>query len=508
MSNHLKDKQMTLQDHDDTIAQQFVEALIASPPVNEAEMRARISSCDSSRVRHILLDKISSGNFATNDSELLSTAFGILGIGDRREAIKSVWEDPQTSKLAKCTMMNAVAQAESHEFMVKMLEELPEQCIPALMADHFAHTIEQIVTDEAMGAETIIEVLESVPDSEKQSAFEFIDTIRQRTGIVATDLYAQAVRQTSLKAVHERMLAAIVEEGGEHSVDFLTQLRDTTRDPTRRRALQKALLRTGTANAEHAGEPKESQKGEVYVGSCDGQGAYVILGLHQKRLAASSTLVDLCIRVSEDIRDGFTAPRQRRSDLREALERLGKDDSIGFIRVPWAEASRLVVNAVERTRDAGKEIPADARSAVNLFERIAASEGVGQGGASEVRVDATADASVEAVRDLLDQPLYDYWFFDAGDLSGVGMNSSPGFLQSKEKWVAQARERLNRPTMRRKLVGMAQHMALWHHYNGDASHARTMSALARKGRSTHASGNQAGPLRRPVKGDRSGPCAG
>jgi hypothetical protein len=462
-----------------TAANQLVAALLGSLPANMTELRSRLASCESSLVRNALLKTIAGGDYSTEESSLLASAFGVPGIGDCKAAVKELLANPVATKYAKCSMMDAIVQAEGSDFLMMILQEFPQKQMLELMGDHFADALERLVASEEEGPDGIVELLESAPASEQQSAFKSIDAIRQQVGVFAADLYAKGVCHKSLEPLHEGMVAAIVEEGGEHGVQLLTQLRDTTRDPARRRSMQKALLRLGTAAAEPQAKVGESQKGAVYVGSCDGQGAYVILGLHQRHKASSSTLVDLCIRASEDIRDGFTAPRQREAALREALETFGSKDSVGFVRIPWAEAARLVVEAVARTKDAGKEVPADARSAVRIFERVAATEGVGLVPVEEGGVDVPAVPSVDAVRRLLDLPLYDYWFFDTGDLRGVGMLPSPGFGSSTSRWVEQACERLNTPAMQRKLVGMAQHMALWHRYNGDAVHAETMEALAR-----------------------------
>ena len=101
----------------------------------------------------------------------------------------------------------------------------------------------------------------------------------------ASGLYEHALNCPSMAPLHTQMIDFVAEEGGNRGIALLETLRDSCQDPERRRQIQRRLIRLGTAAIDLNVKQKKPLQGEIYLGSCDGQGAYVIVGFLKRRLA-------------------------------------------------------------------------------------------------------------------------------------------------------------------------------------------------------------------------------
>ena len=233
-------------------------------------------------------------------------------------------------------------------------------------------------------------------------------------------------------------------------------------------------------------------KGQAHLGICDGQGAFIVLGCFENK-DGSTSIADLCIRASAEVRDGFAAAAMDPREVRTLFERMRESGLGDLAPLSLAEAAEIVFAGVERTRGAGLSVPQDARAAVLLFERALVTMGdpkrvpavtigdpqrvpqtpqVVMGDAQKTTEDAPRPArgpvTLAEARALLALPCYGSWFFDAGDLASAGVVLP---RRATRSWTEGALAQLEASEVLPRLAAMLPHMARWHALRGEAERA-------------------------------------
>jgi len=449
-----------------------LEALFAHPPVSHAELERRLAPADAARARQLLVARLRGGLVSEQDRAVFIAVFGALGAGEVRSALRTLVLDAALPAATRGHALTILADEPAQ--LEALLRELPPEEIAPLAEHWLADLLGAIQADPRQG-EGLAGALEASPPELRGVLLEQIEAQRARVGTSAAAAYGRALLRDALAALRPRLLELLVLEASPEGIALLEQLRRQA-PVGLGRELQRAALLARTRRL----DPREqASSGRALVGSCDGQGAFIVVGCFEN-LDGTLTLADLCVRAAGDIRDGFVLPRRGPQELSELLAEITDGTGLAFAAAPLPQVAALIAGAAARTHAAGCTLPPEARPAVTLFERWAPPEPEPAPEAGLVRELAPAERpSLESVRELLRRPEYDRsWFFDRGDLDGVEL-PLPAHAAALPAWVRAAAQRLERPPLRSRLVAMAGHMARWHAWRGEAAEASLCAALAR-----------------------------
>ncbi|GMV43201.1 MAG: hypothetical protein AMXMBFR64_49170 [Myxococcales bacterium] len=451
------------------LTSRILDALFDEPPVNEAELERRLGSVDVRTAQRLLTDRLRKSRVSVQDGALYVAAFLTIGVGDQSLELLMMAADR-----ARAPHERAFAVAVLSCYDPETLQELALTLSPGdAEAVAEASVIDLLVGIEAEPerSEAIAGALSSLTGGTQVALFEQVEAARVHLGSTAATVYAAALAMPDLASLRRRMLDAVVAEDGMEGIALLERLRDEATSPSARRDMQAALLRARTMSIDPS-HTARSPDGYAWVGSCDGQGAYLIIGIFENP-DSSLTLADLCIRASADIRDGFVVRRQTAEDLDAILDELRMGSGSDFTRVSLPVAAELVAEAVERTREQHLDIPRDAVGAVAMFARARTPHGALDA------VSRTQQApDLELLRALLCNPEYaTTWFFDDGDLAGVGADP-PARRRASKRWIAATAALLDTEPIRRRVVAMARHMARWHGWREEPLESALCAAAA------------------------------
>ncbi|NUN15789.1 MAG: hypothetical protein HUU55_19360 [Myxococcales bacterium] len=447
-----------------------LDDLFLHPPVNDADLHRRLTRVDMAHARRLLSTRLSDGMVSDGDSVLFFAAFLYLGIGEEEQRLLQIAKDDSHSHRDRAYALAVLARDDPRQFDLLM------QLLPPDDAHQIAHIplydLLTAIQHEPALAESLATTLVSMPAPLRRQVLDDIEDCRKQVDTPASLAYSHALEQQELRALYPMMLEAITAETSADSITLLERLRDQSTDDKTRRQFQRALMQIRT-RAIDINRPYEGRSGVAYLGSCDGQGAFILLGCFDNNEGTVST-ADICIRAAADIRDGFVLPRQSREDVTQTMNILINESGSGFVEITLPEAAEIVHDAVIRTQELGRSIPEDAVASVAMFERTRLPEGV----LLPVALPLPEMPTVATVRKLLRRSIYvDSWFFDEGDLSAAGFTGKIPSRASR-KWVKETAERLNSPALVQRLSGMASHMAHWHSWRGEHTEAAIFASLA------------------------------
>lgn len=268
--------------------------------------------------------------------------------------------------------------------------------------------------EEGAPKEALAESIRAVPLVQQIDALETIEAARASIGTPMTVLY-EPLRRAGLGAKADAWLA--------------TRLLEGRRAPTR----------PGDAAA------------DVLFGACDGAGVFSVT-VSTKTPDGNVTITNLIARIDGDVRGGFVSVDHAPKSAERLLDRIRVELAGKSMVVPIGLAIRYARDAVERTERLGLPLP---DGALHAFARIAQ-----LGVAAELPPapgPGIAAPTRGMVEDLLGEPLYESWFFTAGDQL----------------------ELLREPARsRRRLRAMAGFMACFHDALRQRQSAAIMASLA------------------------------
>lgn len=450
---------------DPAITTQAVESLFCFGVSNRQEANARLKSVDKPLARRLIASWLEREALTPAQGETLVRVVELLGLGDEREAFRRAALDPARGDATRYCAIRAILASED----LALLREISARLPPAQAASVARSALMELIaraeaTDS--GAELVATMLKSADEEHRPRVIEDIESIRHELGTSAASLYRKTLSKSGLGAIRKTMLAAIVEENAPEAVGLLQRCFETAPADDFRRDLQAALMRLRTRDISPVPVVRAAPAGHAFIGACDGQGALVVLGCFA-RSEKSVVLADVCFRLSEDVRDGFLAPRQTQQEVDQLLLDFAKGAQTRFVKVGLSQAAALVAAAVDRTRSMGRPIPEDVRPALARFAAISPK-------ASEPLVLTSVEPRLEEVRALLSRPELGAWFFDRGDLESAGAFPP----EEAPAWLAEAARKLDLPAVRARVTAMARFMAQWYAWDGDEQAAMLMHALA------------------------------
>ncbi len=313
---------------------------------------------------------------------------------------------------------------------------------------------------EALG--TLHAMAKNVPSTHRAMWASFVEDVRQRTGLPASVAYARLLGDATLAGddgARGVWLDAIVAEADPTGVALLQKLRAGA--PKKLRApFQVALLKVETARASGGGVGA-ADKVRVWCSQPDGQGAVAALVAFSNP-DGTSTVINLCFRLTRDLRQGFVQPRTQERDLIEMRRQL-TEGSIEVVRAPVGEFATIVDQAVASHERMGVRVPAECEAPIRALERLPR--------APLPEAPAPVAVSPERVEDILDEDRHAYWFFDDEDqracLRGAVIGGRGAVLAA-----------LGRSPMHRRVEAMARFMIHWMLWKGDAAQAAEWVAIA------------------------------
>jgi hypothetical protein len=457
----------------------LLDDLFARPPVSRAELDGRLEAARAPRIRDLLLERLQADTISDQEGGILLAVFERIGVGESRPALLRLVLDAGQPLRVRARALSVLLEDDPHS-LEQLVGKLPEQELQPLAAQWLSELLGAIQADPRQG-EVLAETMEAASVTLRPFLLDQVETVRRSAGTSAAGTYGRALHRPDLADLHGRMLALIVEEARPESIALLEELWRKEPPGSRRRQLHGAVFRARTKRIEP--QPTEAPSGAAYLGSCDGQGVYILVGCF-RNLDGTETIADLCVRVGADVRDGFVLPRRRPDEAQRLLDEITRDTGIAFAPLSLADAAALVREAAECTAGLGLSLPSDARPAMQLFERVEPGAAlIPRENAGRAPVEAGAPGSpatgLDELRDLLGRPEYTQsWFFDRGDLQAAGLEL-PGGTTDLAAWAREIAPRLDRPSLRARLRGMAEHMARWHRWKGETELADLCSAAAR-----------------------------
>ncbi len=323
--------------------------------------------------------------------------------------------------------------------------------------------------DEAV-AQAVVEALIETPPEVRPHLLARLEETRCATDTPVATAWRAVLAEPRLADVRPMILERVVACDPPAARFVLAELRNLAADDGARRDFQAALMRLGTRAIDRPAATAPSD-GRAIVGGCDGQGAFIVLACLPQP-DGRATIADLCIRAGADVRDGFVIVGTGDHEMEELHAALGRESGTGMAEAPLDEVAELVAQAVERTERIGRPLPPDALPAVLRFARLPRRKSIAA--PPETRL---APPSLKETRKLLGRQMLDAWFLDRGDLAGAGIEL-PSARKPSEAWTSAALAKLAASEVRSRLVAMAEHMARWHRWKGDARDAERFAALA------------------------------
>lgn len=448
----------------------ILDELFEHPPVSRAELEQRLAPVSLPSARRLLAERLAAPELTESDGELLVSVFQCVGVGQQGQALVALVSNPKVDQRIRAHALTILLH-EDPAYGESLRQYVSDSELLRLAAQPLCNVIATIEADPAE-AEDLAAALESVADDLRPALFAQVEEYRRQVGTPAAVAYEQVLQRPALRPLRPIIIAAMVEEGGNDALSLLEAVRNEESDAARRRALQGALLRLHTRSL----DGKWRGTGEVcaYVSSCDGQGAFFVLG-HRDNPDGRCTLAMLCVRAAGDVRDGYVVPGQPPEQVDRLLRKFASDASTEFVRVAVAQATPLVKQAVARTLALGMAVPLDAVPALRFFERV--------DGASAKRAapEPLPRSTRTALRKLMRRPAYRRsWFFDESDLVSAGIAVPTRLRAAPAVWIAEAARRLAKvPALLQRLTAMAEHMAVWHGLGGETAAQAELAAARR-----------------------------
>ncbi|MBM4321406.1 MAG: hypothetical protein FJ125_16065, partial [Deltaproteobacteria bacterium] len=443
----------------------LVDRLLAEPPADEDELRARLAGASREVVCSQLADRLERGAVRGSATRsMVSTALHLLGLGGQEKRLMALVRDARLPLLTRGTALGALAARTPH-LGLNALASLPQDDSHCLMDAPLVELVLGVQEDPEHG-EAIAELLAEAPAPEAGSLLDGLEQWRRKLHVSPGLVYGPSLRCKELAGLHAPMLQWITEHGGAVDVDILQELGAAAGGAEQRAQIQRCLLRLSARLAE-AGRPGQETPGAVArIGTCDGQGAFAVLVSFPEPDGDLWTLADLVIRAAGDVRDGFVLVERTAEERDEVEQELQRGGAVLWTTLPPAQAATLVREGIARTREMGLPLPVDARQALYLVEGLSpVALSVVQEGAELGREDALA---LLAAQDGIES-----WFLDAADLAEAKVEPPPWGSEAKT-----AARRLAKHGLQRRVTAMARHMACWYGWSGDQRMASVFATLA------------------------------
>ncbi len=449
--------------------------------------------------------------------EMLSAALLRVGVRGEEARLERIVTDARRAPALRWVALSLIFSLDRSHADRILMALAPDDRLPLILQPAFESI--RAVVGEPREADALADALMATHPEVRGEAFAHVERVRRSAGTPAVLAYREVLRRHDLSDVRDFALEVIVREGGSEAAADLTLLRDAAGDAGARQALQRALLRLGTRTIEAASA--SVPPGTAYLGHCDGQGAFVVLGCFENADGTRS-IADVCMRAGADLRDGFADSALDEPAVEAFLDKMRESGVGHFVPISLAEAAAIAREGAQRTRREGLTISDSTRSALLLFERVPTSAPptppdrrapaklalpLGPA-ANDDGAPPRSPVTLDEARSLLALPEYDCWFFDRGDLAGAGVPSPPGddgraprggrgkarqrrgtagaagveAPSPRVAWIDEALGKLEGSEVAPRVVAMLDHMARWHLLNDEPERAAICATAAREAR--------------------------
>jgi len=445
-------------------ARGVVAQLFTRMPTNEVQLRQRLRGVDRVIAVDALLQRLEHGALEPGQSQMATAALRLLGGETETARLTAVLHNGKVA-LARALALQVLDDTIGPQAAHQLLAQVPE----AEQAEILMAPAAELLTglqEHPEQASAVADLLEQHP-ADREHLLGLLGHYRRQVGTPATVAYAAALERATLADLHPMIIEGIVAEGGPAGLALLESLEQ--RQPTPE--IRKAVLQLRTRSIEP--DQRTAPAGEALLGTCDGQGAFILVALLRNPDGGRS-MVNLCIRAGADVREAMVVARETRKGLREHLELVRNAAMCDFVPIELGLAAALAQEAVHRTREEmGEPLPPEAHGALALLGRVPAVE-------LPALPSPAATVTLDTVDDVLLERIYSAWFLDVGDLNEAGV--SPPSVEGEvgeDAWrMNAARQVAAVPRLRRRLETMARHMALWYLLGAKHNLARMMVALA------------------------------
>jgi hypothetical protein len=441
-----------------------LDALLADPPRDLDELAQRLSPLHRTRARIGLIQRLEDGAVPQPLLGLLIAAFEILGVGPQRGRLLRLLADPGRPAALRSVVFGVLAQDDPGSARA-LLESLDEDFQDRLAEENFRAGVRRAAY-EPEGAAQLARALASLPPDHRRSMLESVEALRREEAVPAGALYAAALCEPALEDCAPLLLDAVAREDSPALRDRLELLRHRA-PPAIGAGLAALLAREAGPRAPLDGGPRGLR---ALVSSCDGQGAFNIFLLLEAP-CGTRNVAAVCLRAAAGVREAYVVPDPSGDGPEGLAEAFSHASGIHHVAVPVGEAVALIEEGVALSRRLGQRLPADARAGVELALSLPPDALPGPPPLQLV----PDDGALEAL--LRREQCAASWFFDLGDLRGVGAQLPPP--RDLTGWTRDTLERMDRPEVRARLAGICRHMARWRRWSGDAQAADTYAFAAR-----------------------------
>jgi hypothetical protein len=303
-------------------------------------------------------------------------------------------------------------------------------------------------------------LVKQVPTSQLATWAEFLESLRERAGLPASTAYAALLSDPALASndgARSVWLNAIIGDADNDGLALLKKLRAGAAKKLRA-PFQVALLKLEAALAEGTGY-RASDHVRVWCSQPDGQGAVAAL-VSFANSDNTSTVVNLCFRLTRDLRQGFVQPRTQERELIAMREHLA-EGAVEVLRAPVGEFATIVDEAVASHRRMGVRVPPECEPALRALERLPR--------APLPPAPVAVAVNDDRMHEIIDDARHGAWYFDDDDLR---LHGALGLQREKALAV------LGRSPMCVRVEAMARFMVHWTRWRGDERQAAEWVAIA------------------------------
>lgn len=437
-------------------------------PPSPGEIKRALSGCDKQAAGHSLLSLIEKNRLSRFQFGLFVEVVEQLSLSSSfQKRLMALAKNDALTNLSRQFAVVALTTGHQVEPDLALLGQIEPEILQGASDMPLVDILTAIQMDPS-AARDLKDVLMAAPtDAREFMLLHHVGRVRREVGTPAAIAYADALAENGLESLHDHMLDAVVNEGGQEGIHLIEDLRDRAPTDVARRRCQRALLRMGTRNIEMESTPNPLE-GHAYASICDGQSAYFLFCRVRPMDADREISLNCCIRASGEIRDAFILPNQSKQEFDGMLEDISENETLDIVEVPLGQAATLFFEALERTRAMGREVPDMARPVISLFERVEA---------TPLQAPDIPHGPRESLEDILSRPHHESWFFDKGDLAGYGISlPDEGTNPNEEAWLQNAASKLAQPAIQERLQAMLTHMVRWYTWQGDHAAAQTLIA--------------------------------
>ena len=440
----------------------LIQHLLENPPDTRAEAIKKLRSLDSALAAKMLVDVLENQALNSRTASFLMFALDILRLGKEKPRLIDILRDDRRPIATRGYAAMLLQRS------AKLSDLLPnvtgENEIADFIGEYSIGQLFLLAGDKTVAKDINKFLLDSASVGMAELIFPKFETQRVLANVPAHIAYSLVLRNEDLRAIHSTILEIISKEGFSEGIALLEGYRNDSAEDKAKESTQKLILQSRSL---HSGFFSSDQniKGYCLLGTCDGAGAFVIMACRENR-DGTITLGNLCLRVTGEVRDSFTAPRLDEAEITDMLQRFDSEANTKFVKIPLEEGSKLLDGMLKKILSKKRKINAETRRTLKLFPAPV--------GLDDYEVlDSPFTIKRYKKSDYgryLSLPEFTSWFLDQADFFTADLDL-PFEDETAQQYYKRTLLRLEASPIRRRLEGMADHMKKWYSYAGDTESA-------------------------------------